>query len=139
MIIYIKLHLQEKQMKSYSLTIQIHRKKSKPQQLVLITRDNDTKVRKGQQWVEEKNHKCLLQKEVTKLSLSCCAYVPTPQSMCDQLVCMLDSFEGAIAKSARAAGISANLAEKYAAEMVQKLPGKKKKRTINHNFLIQIF
>uniref|UniRef100_K1QD45 CAP-Gly domain-containing linker protein 1 n=1 Tax=Magallana gigas TaxID=29159 RepID=K1QD45_MAGGI len=36
---------------------------------------------------------------------------------------MLDSFEGAIAKSARAAGISANLAEKYAAEMVQKLPG----------------
>ncbi|XP_056001976.1 CAP-Gly domain-containing linker protein 1-like isoform X38 [Ostrea edulis] len=30
---------------------------------------------------------------------------------------------GAIAKSARAAGISANLAEKYAAEMVQKLPG----------------
>lgn len=39
---------------------------------------------------------------------------------------MLDSFEGAIAKSARAAGISANLAEKYAAEMVQKLPGKKK-------------
>lgn len=49
-----------------------------------------------------------------------------PQPMCDQLVCMLDSFEGAIAKSARAAGISANLAEKYAAEMVQKLPGKKK-------------
>lgn len=41
---------------------------------------------------------------------------------------MLDSFEGAIAKSARAAGISANLAEKYAAEMVQKLPGKKKKK-----------
>lgn len=40
--------------------------------------------------------------------------------------CMLDSFEGAIAKSARAAGISANLAEKYAAEMVQKLPGKNK-------------
>lgn len=53
---------------------------------------------------------------------------------------MLDSFEGAIAKSARAAGISANLAEKYAAEMVQKLPGKKKKWTyiqlINHNFWI---
>lgn len=43
---------------------------------------------------------------------------------------MLDSFEGAIAKSARAAGISANLAEKYAAEMVQKLPGKKKKKKI---------
>lgn len=43
---------------------------------------------------------------------------------CDYLVCMLDLFEGAIAKSARAAGISANLAEKYAAEMVQKLPGK---------------
>lgn len=50
---------------------------------------------------------------------------------------MLDSFEGAIAKSARAAGISANLAEKYAAEMVQKLPGKKKKWTINHNFNIE--
>lgn len=53
---------------------------------------------------------------------------------------MLDSFEGAIAKSARAAGISANLAEKYAAEMVQKLPGKKKKKIghiwlINHDFL----
>lgn len=40
-------------------------------------------------------------------------------------MCTLDLFEGAIAKSARAAGISAHLAEKYAAEMVQKLPGKK--------------
>lgn len=44
--------------------------------------------------------------------------IPTPGSV--------HKAQSAIAKSARAAGISANLAEKYAAEMVQKLPGKKK-------------
>ncbi|XP_056001936.1 CAP-Gly domain-containing linker protein 1-like isoform X29 [Ostrea edulis] len=41
--------------------------------------------------------------------------IPTPGSV--------HKAQSAIAKSARAAGISANLAEKYAAEMVQKLPG----------------
>ncbi|XP_062582579.1 CAP-Gly domain-containing linker protein 1-like isoform X9 [Saccostrea cucullata] len=41
--------------------------------------------------------------------------IPTPGSV--------HKAQSAIAKSARAAGINANLAEKYAAEMVQKLPG----------------
>ncbi|XP_078338772.1 uncharacterized protein LOC111135171 isoform X16 [Crassostrea virginica] len=41
--------------------------------------------------------------------------IPTPGSV--------HKAQSAIAKSARAAGISAHLAEKYAAEMVQKLPG----------------
>nr|XP_022340702.1 CAP-Gly domain-containing linker protein 1-like isoform X22 [Crassostrea virginica] len=43
--------------------------------------------------------------------------IPTPGSV--------HKAQSAIAKSARAAGISAHLAEKYAAEMVQKLPDRK--------------